>query len=158
MTALFHTLLNPVDFSACSNAAHRMALALAAANGARLVVLHVSELVPVQWDPGFGLGSAAQIEAQIRADARRKLDELSAAAPGSGMTTELRRGFPANEILAAAKRCKTDLIVLGTHGRTGVSRLLMGSVAEKVTRAAACSVLTVHAAPAAGRRGKSGKK
>ena len=63
--------------------------------------------------------------------------------PGLAVTGLVRAGYPAEEILAAAEEEHADMIVMGTHGRTGFDRMLFGSVAEKVVMAAACPVLTV---------------
>ncbi len=136
-----HTVLHPTDFSESSEHAFRLACALARDYGARLIVLHVrwlptpvfGEVVPMP-PPATGYSSAAT-EAQLH--------QIQAPDPAIHVEHRLEEGDPATEILSVAHETNTDLIVLGTHGRTGLSRLLMGSVAEQVVRRAACPVVSV---------------
>jgi nucleotide-binding universal stress UspA family protein len=88
----------------------------------------------------------ADLMRQIQEAAQAALDGVVSLAkrPGIGVDSALRQGPAWSEILAAAKDARADLIVIGTHGRRGLSRALLGSVAEKVVRTAACPVLTVH--------------
>ena len=133
------TILHPTDFSELSDAAFRLACALAQDHGGRLVVVHVSppqeagaEAVPGQppaGDPG-GL--------------RQALERLRPPDPGLPVEHRLEQGDAAEAILRLAREYGADLIVMGTHGRTGLRRLLMGSVAEQVMRAAPCPVLTIN--------------
>jgi nucleotide-binding universal stress UspA family protein len=134
-----HRILYPTDFSEHSGYAFALACALAEAQGADLVVLHVvppidthGEVLAQPWPGGF------------YEDLRDRLKQLQAP-EGSGISVDhwLEEGDPASEIVRVAATVGADLIVLGTHGRTGVHRLLMGSVAEQVVRRAACPVLTV---------------
>ena len=122
------------DFSAASDPAARMARELAAQLGAQLHLVHV---VPPITDPY---------------DADPRLKRLAAeCAPELRATTSLLSGRPARQIVRYAREHRIGIIVLGTHGRTGVSHALLGSVAEGVVRLAGCPVLTVPAAaPAAG--------
>src|SRR5690242_8829290 len=149
-----HTILHPTDFSEPSNSALGLACALARDYGARLVVLHVMA-PPVVTSAG---GVAAPNPLGLRAAAQGELDRLEV--PGAGLRVERRlaEGDPTAEILRAAGDTKTDLIILGTHGRTGLGRLLMGSVAEQVMRQAPCPVLTVKtprpASPSSGTIGE----
>jgi nucleotide-binding universal stress UspA family protein len=76
-------------------------------------------------------------------EARQKLEKLSVADAEVRMERQLAEGSPSEEILRIAQQINADLIVLGTHGRSGLARVLMGSVAEDVLRKASCPVLTV---------------
>jgi universal stress protein A len=126
-TALsFRQVLFATDFSEPSRNAGRTAVELARHFGARLHVLHV---VPPVTDP-------APAPDALRA-AAAELGE------GVSVVTAIASGRVASQILGYARRNAVDLIVLGTHGRTGVSRAILGSVAEGVVRRATCRVLTV---------------
>jgi nucleotide-binding universal stress UspA family protein len=135
-----HTLLHPTDFSERSEYAFRLACSLARDYGARLVVLHVVTPPVVI----YGEGVVPPEPEMFRAEAQEKLNRLEAPAPGVGMERRLTEGDPVAEILRLARESGADLIVLGTHGRTGLGRLLMGSVAEQVVRQAPCPVLTIR--------------
>lgn len=121
-------ILFPTDFSDASRLAGTTAADLARQFGARLHVLHV---VPPVTDP-------TPAPAAVRAIA----DEL---ARGLSVVTAVASGLVARQIAAYARKNAIDLIVIGTHGRTGVTRALLGSVAEAVVRHAPCRVLTVRA-------------
>jgi nucleotide-binding universal stress UspA family protein len=127
MAFAFRRMLFPTDFSEASRVAGRMAAALARESGAQLTLLHV---VPPVTDPSPSPTLAALAT------------EL---APGMSVTTEVLSGLPASRIVEYAQRRGVDLIVMGTHGRTGLSAALLGSVAEAVVRRAPCPVLTVPA-------------
>jgi nucleotide-binding universal stress UspA family protein len=134
------TILHPTDFSARSVNAFRLACSLARDHGARLVVVHV---VP---PPSAVLSGDGVVIPWIEEDfpaLEAKLRQLRPPDPNVDVTHELRRGGPAHEILRTARETGCDLIVLGTHGRRGLARLLMGSVAEQVVRQANCPVVTV---------------
>jgi nucleotide-binding universal stress UspA family protein len=135
-------ILFATDFSEGSDAALAMASSLARDNGARLLILHVHEPAIVY---GEGLAAAyAGLPEEQRADVRRILDTVQPTLPGIEFEHRLVTGLPAETIVESARQdSDVDLIVLGTHGRTGLSRLLMGSVAENVVRRAPCPVLTV---------------
>jgi nucleotide-binding universal stress UspA family protein len=136
-----HTILHPTDFSDRSGYAFRVACSLTRDYGARLVALHVvtSPLTIV-----YGEGAVPLDPETFRAEAKVKLDSLEPPAPGMALERRLTEGDPAAEILRQAREIDADLIVMGTHGRTGLARLLMGSVAEQVVRQAPCPVLTVR--------------
>jgi nucleotide-binding universal stress UspA family protein len=139
------TILHPTDFSEHSRPALELAFALARDYGARLVVLHAVAAPVVIYREAV----VAPSPDELRAAAWDQLEGLEV--PGAGARVERRLGdgdAPA-EILRAAQQLKADLIVMGTHGRTGLGRLLMGSVAEQVVRRAPCPVLTVRTPPAA---------
>ena len=121
------TLLFPTDFSSYSNQAYLHAVTLAEKHRATLIVLYVAP-------PGQ--------EAE-REHWRGQLEQIRPANPRISVEHLLLEGDPASEIVRYARDGRVSLIVMGTHGRTGVERLLMGSVAEKVLRDAPCSVLVV---------------
>jgi nucleotide-binding universal stress UspA family protein len=133
------TILHPTDFSKHSDYAFRLACALARDYGARLVVVHVAE-PPV---PLYGNGLIVPPTATYNEPLRAKLHELLPRDPKVRVEHEFAEGDAAIEILRLAEETKCNLIVMGTHGRTGLGRLLMGSVAEQVVRKAPCPVLTV---------------
>lgn len=121
-------ILFPTDFSPASEAAGRVAREMAVQAGARLHVLHV---VPPVTDPS--------LPAEHLARAGRAL------ADGLRVETALLSGWAGRNIVDYAREKRIDLIVVGTHGRTGISHALLGSVAETVVRLAPCLVLTVPA-------------
>jgi nucleotide-binding universal stress UspA family protein len=132
-------ILHPTDFSDRSKFAFGLACSLARDYGARLVVLHVAE--PPMAVAGEGvlmLPPAFDLE-----PLREQLQQLRPEDPKLPAEHRLVQGDAATEILRVAEEAKCDLIVMGTHGRTGLGRLLMGSVAEQVVRKASCPVLTV---------------
>lgn len=137
-------VLVPVDFSAPAAKALEYARAFAAQFQARLLLLHVVELSYV----GTGLGEmeAPLLEAELRQNAAQQLERLLAGlgTDGAALRTELRLGRPWQEICAAAKEQQVDLIVLGTHGYTGLKHVVLGSTAERVVRYAPCPVLVVR--------------
>jgi nucleotide-binding universal stress UspA family protein len=132
------TILHPTDFSERSEAAFRLACSLARDHRARLIVLHV---IP----PPVSHAEAVARQEPHSYREERWNDLYRLQAPGTGMDIEhrLADGDPAAEILRVAEESPCDLIVMGTHGRTGLGRLLTGSVAEQVLRHSACPVLTV---------------
>ncbi len=124
-------VLFPTDFSAASEPAGLVASEMARQQGARLHIVHV---VPPVTDP---------------ADSPERLARLAATLGGLRVETALLSGRVAHQIIRYAREKDIGLIVIGTHGRTGVSRALLGSVAESVVRLAPCPVLTVPGKPAA---------
>jgi nucleotide-binding universal stress UspA family protein len=132
-------ILLPVDFSTAGEAALAMASSLCRDTGAALVVLHVEE-PPMAYGGGelyYG------IEEPDREEISRMLHEVKPTDPGIPCLYRMATGDPAATIVQVADEEACDMIVLGTHGRTGIVRLLMGSVAEAVVRKASCPVLTV---------------
>jgi nucleotide-binding universal stress UspA family protein len=146
MAALeFRRILCPVDFSAASAGALRAAATLAQRSDASLTLLHVA-VVPGSAIPEAILPTPPELATDLTAPQDRPLLEWKAQAEKLGVkrVQAFRSvGRPAQEILALAKRDAFDLIVIGTHGRTGVGHLLLGSVAEEVVRRAHCPVLTL---------------
>jgi nucleotide-binding universal stress UspA family protein len=142
-------ILVPIDFSECSAAALSHALSLAAQLGASVDALHVAEIPSFKSEPriakesGFTSLREYALEAgQGELDAfLSKLD----ASQRKSVSARLDAGRPRDCILEHAKRERYDLIVMGTHGRTGRAHSLAGSVAESVVRMAPCPVLTVRA-------------
>lgn len=135
-------ILHPTDFSKASEAALQVARSLARDLGTRLVLLHVLPLAI--YLEGEMAAERAPWDYQHSLDvARRRLDSPDLEYP---VETRLSRGFEAEEILRLAQEVESDLIVMGTHGRTGVGRLLMGNTAESVLPRADCPVLVVKSA------------
>jgi nucleotide-binding universal stress UspA family protein len=141
----FRSVLVPTDFSDCSEAALRVALDLAAALGAKLRLLHVYPAPSLLFDP-YGIQPAEPVLLEAPKAARERLEREIEAASARGVETdgEVREGAPAPQILEEAREWKPDLIVMGTHGHTGLEHVLLGSVAERIVRLAPCPVLTVR--------------
>jgi nucleotide-binding universal stress UspA family protein len=135
-----HTILHPTDFSDRSDFAFRLACALARDYGAHLTLLHVMSPPMVVYGEGIIPPQPEDYQEQMEAELRR----LKAPDPSIRVEHRLEEGDPVEQILNAARETCADLIVMGTHGRTGLGRLLMGSVAEHVVRRASCPVLTVR--------------
>lgn len=135
-------ILFPTDFSTLGQTALEMATSLARDRGAKLVIVHVEE-PPLAYGGGelyYG------IQEPDRQELERMLNAVVPTDPDVGYEHHLMIGNPATAIVHLAEREHADMIVMPTHGRTGLSRLLMGSVAEEVVRKAKCPVLTVKAA------------
>lgn len=132
------TILHPTDFSQRSDYAFKVACTLASDYGANLVIMHVMS-APVF----FGDGVVVPGMTDLADELREKLKDLEVPDERVDVVRRLADGNPAAEILQVAQLSNADLIVMGTHGRSGLSRLLMGSVAEEVMRRATCPVLTV---------------
>ena len=135
---MFARILVPIDFSAPSEAALTYGRKLADQFDAALHLLHIAE------NP-FLRAASADRRAREEAPARWLQDRLTDADRRRGAVASVEQSDePASEILRYAKSNDIDLIVMGTHGRTGLVRAALGSVAETVVRAASCPVLTVH--------------
>jgi nucleotide-binding universal stress UspA family protein len=131
-------ILFPTDFSTLSDAALRHATALARDMGAKLVIVHVEE-------PPAAYGTGEMYYGIPDPDMPALTKMLEAVVPADPQVPyehHMATGDPAGEIVSLAEKEKVDLIVMGTHGRTGLGRLLMGSVAEAVVRRAPCPVFT----------------
>lgn len=133
------TILHPTDFSNRSKPAFDVACSLARDHAARLVVLHVIDTV----DSLSAALSAAERQQRVEHECEVKLHKLRP--DDESIVVEYRQaaGDPADIIPAIATEYPNGLIVMGTHGRTGLTRALMGSIAEAVVRHATCPVLTV---------------
>ena len=132
-------ILVPTDFSTTTKAAMQLATSLARDSGAALVILHVEE-PPMAYGGGefyYGIQEPDQDELL------RMLHEFVPADPAVPYVHRSVTGDPAHTIVRVAEEEDVDMIVMASHGRTGLTRLLMGSVAEVVVRHAKCPVLTV---------------
>jgi nucleotide-binding universal stress UspA family protein len=147
MSAASPRILVPVDFSPHSDRAVIYAESLAAQLNASIELLHVLEdpFLGEAWSPELGIPDVTEILATLLADAEGRLAMARTGVRAQGIPagSVVRRGSPAQTILEHAKACRFDLIVMGTHGRTGLSHALLGSVAERVVRQAPCPVLTL---------------
>jgi nucleotide-binding universal stress UspA family protein len=135
-------ILVPVDFSDFSREALAAATGIAELRGAEITLLHVM-IEPQASVPYEVYIDWQKVKGEIRADAEKLLAQM--AAPGTSAGKAVKRlewGEPASTIVQVAKEGSFDLIVMATHGRTGLSRLFLGSVAENVIRHAPCPVLS----------------
>jgi nucleotide-binding universal stress UspA family protein len=137
-------ILVATDFSDTADRALDYALALATALGGEVILVHAYE-IPVYAFPDGAFLATTEISERLAEAARTALDAAIAARAGAKVAIRgvLRTGTPWTEIEAVAKEEKADLVVVGTHGRKGIARALLGSVAEKVVRTAPCPVLSV---------------
>ena len=139
-------ILIPVDFSPYSKEALSYAKELAALYGAGLQVLHAIEepAYPYFYTPGSTLSPMGQLE-ELREKAEAAIDEIVEDAPGPEVPAErfVATGRPASEIARFAEENGSDMVVIATHGLTGLERLLVGSTAEQIVRLAPCPVFTV---------------
>jgi len=142
-------ILHPTDFSKASTPAFARALAEARQTRSALILVHV--LAPVIPAAGMSEGYLSpsvyeQLSKSARAWAQKQMDRLLAKAKASRMRARgmLLEGVAHEQIVRAAKRQRAGLIVMGTHGRTGVARFFLGSVAARVAATASCPVLTVR--------------
>lgn len=145
---VFRRMLVPTDFSPPSERAWELARRLARAVCAEIVLLHVYVPPPPPFvDVGVPAPAVIDIYAETRKWVEDQLTRWAETATGEGLTvkTVLRDGSAHREIIATAQDENADLIAIGTHGYSGVERLLLGSVAEKVIRLAPCPVLAIRA-------------
>jgi nucleotide-binding universal stress UspA family protein len=150
---VFNRILVPVDFSSCSHAACDLASSMAMKLGATIELLHVQE--PPAWQ-GFVIPelvvnvpneASTSLYKFVQTRTQRALEHLAEKLQHAGVTQVRHRqeaGEPGKVIISVAEEERFDLIVMGTHGRKGFERLVMGSVAERVVRRAPCPVLTVR--------------
>ena len=146
--APLNCILVPVDFSAPSRQALRFAREWGARFGSQIVLLHVVE--PANALAAFGLEPVASLVVPVdfRDQAQAELRRLMAEefSPSEKVSMQLREGAPYDQIAQAAREVAADVIIIATHGRTGLSRALLGSTAERVVRHAPCPVLTLRRA------------
>ncbi len=137
-------ILVPVDFSECSRKALRYAIPFAKQFGASLTLLFVTQINYAVGE--FGMVDSPLLEVQVREAAEQSLDKLMAEEIGNAVPASraMRIGRPATEIAAAAKELDADLIIISTHGHTGLKHVFLGSVTENVARVAPCPVLVVR--------------
>jgi nucleotide-binding universal stress UspA family protein len=143
----FRRILHPTDFSPASRRAFATALALARADRAALTIVHVLSLVgPLVGDAYVPPEAYRQLGASARRAAGRRLTRLLARARRAGVRARglLLDGLPYEQIVRAARARRADLVVIGTHGRKGLPRFFLGSVAARVVALAPCPVLTVR--------------
>mgnify|MGYP002624830647 CR=1 FL=1 len=138
-------ILAPTDFSQYSRQAMKYACAFAEQFGAELHLL-LQDLVAMVPEPGLAFPPPGDYMQELKSSAERSLSTIpdSDWCAGKKVVRSVRQGPPFLEVVRYAKENQIDLIVLGTHGRTGLSHVLLGSVAEKVVRKAPCPVLTVR--------------
>jgi len=142
------TIVHPTDFSRASTNAFKRAMEMAKANRAQLLLVHV--LAPVAatlMTDGYIVPKVYQdMEASARADAQRQMRKLLDQAKRAGLRVKalLPDGIAHERIVQAARSKKADVVVIGTHGRTGFARFFLGSVASRVLAIAPCPVLTVR--------------
>jgi len=138
-------ILVPTDFSGPSKAAADLALDFAERFAAPIVLVHV-HLAPMGAYTPVPIMPSRDYVAALEDAVSKLLEEEASRLSGRGVevTTLLRTGFPSDEILVAAKQVDAGLIIMGTHGRRGLPRALLGSIAEKMVRLSPVPVLTVH--------------
>ncbi len=140
-------ILLPTDFSDPARYAQQYAKTLAERFGAELHLLHVVPELTMPLSDSLWSMTDAEQQLHIRRANIRLPEEVGSQWSKEHRTVcAVRVGYTAEEIVKYANECAIDLIVIGTHGMTGLSRLLLGSVAEKIVRLATCPVLTVHPA------------
>jgi nucleotide-binding universal stress UspA family protein len=143
------TILVPVDFSSCSRQGLQYAIGFANEFAARMILLHAIYLGYIYSSEGTAIYDIPGLHEAARKNAERQMRKLVRTVNfGSAkFETMFTEGSPVSDICAFAKDHDTDLIITSTHGLTGLQRVLIGSVAEKVVRHAPCSVLVVPSHP-----------
>jgi len=140
-------ILLPTDFSDFSRTATRYACDLTGKFDSELHLLHVcQDLVAMVPEPGLAFPPPGEYMQELQESAEGALKDFLDPnwAEGKSIVREVRQGPPFLEIIRYAKKVDIDLIVIGTHGRSGLAHALLGSVAEKVVRKSPCPVLTVR--------------
>ena len=139
-------ILVPTDFSDSSGKALEYAAVFAAQFGAAITLLHIAEVGSIGYE--HGAGDFPRMEAQLRIAAEKQIADCVKG--GAAAEIQVRRGWPFggkrayHEIVEAARELHSDLIVISTHGLTGLDHMIMGSTAERVVRFAPCPVLVVR--------------
>lgn len=138
-------ILVATDFSETADAAFDYAVDLAKQLGAKVVVMHAYEL-PVYGFPSGALVASVEMATRIMSGAQEALEAACKARASSGVEISqvVRQGVAWEEVHRVADEVNADLIIIGTHGRKGLSRALLGSVAEKIIRTSTRPVLTIH--------------
>jgi nucleotide-binding universal stress UspA family protein len=149
--ANFTKIVAATDFSEDSTLALTYAEEIARRFGSEMILLHVDQaLPPVMVSPEIGpvmdVGAMTRIAEEQRMMAQKELDKIVNRLREAGLKARsmLKVGSPFLEIIHVARAENADLIVMGTHGRTGIAHVLMGSVAERVVQKAHCPVLTIR--------------
>ena len=140
-------ILHPTDFSKASSAAYKRAVDMAKANRAELLLVHVlAPAIPMMADGYLSPKVYEDMESASRAYGQKHLAALVRKAKQAGVRVKglLLEGIPHERVAGAARSKKADLLVIGTHGRTGFAKLFLGSVASRILAVAPCPVLTVR--------------
>lgn len=136
-------ILVPIDFSDHSRKAFAYALKFAEQFGSELELVNV--VTPVIYAEGMVLPAAMEnLDQQTEEHAKKELDKMADEAPKVNVRTAVLTGNPYDEIVTHARKQKTDLLLITTHGRTGLQHFLLGSTAEKILRHAPCPVMVVR--------------
>jgi len=146
-TKLFHRIVVPADFSRCSEEAWALAQRVAERLGSEVVLVHVFLVMSPYGDVPIGHSDATgQAVENARKWVSEELEKMVAGARARGIKARpvMRTGMPHQEIVALATEERADIVIMGTHGRSGLSRVLLGNVAERVIHFAPCPVLTVR--------------
>jgi nucleotide-binding universal stress UspA family protein len=137
-------ILVPVDFSEAALGVLEYALEIARDRGAEVTLLHVVGVPVAPFDPAYGVAADPKMLLDLQSGAEKGLAEMVERFPGTEIRTQVHTGSPSREIVREAKEWNADLVVIGTHGRTGLRHVFLGSVAENVVRLAPCPVLTLR--------------
>jgi nucleotide-binding universal stress UspA family protein len=143
---LFYRIVVPTDFSDCAEEAWALGQRMAAALGSELVLAHVLVETPLYEEGPFAMEKTRRVYEAARKWAEEAIEHWASTARGKGLKvrTVLRTGVPYREIVDLAADERADLVLIGTHGRGGLDRALLGSVADRVVRVSPCPVLTVR--------------
>ncbi len=146
----FKNILVPIDFSDASLHAVKLAGALATKTGGRVTLLHIG-VIPHFYATEFGLSESSgplftQMSQELAIEQKSKLESirLGNLPPEVATATVIREGWPPEEVLEELRSGSYDLLVMGTHGRTGLKRALLGSVTERVVRECPIPVMVTH--------------
>jgi nucleotide-binding universal stress UspA family protein len=144
-------ILVPVDFSDNAQAVLDWAAHLAQEHGSRILLIHAYHL-PVEFQQLEGAYLPPDFWSNVKSEAEQSLAELAQELEGRGLEVArlVREGYPASVIVDEAESRGADLIVIGTHGHSGLKHMLLGSIAERVVQKSPCPVLTVKAQAGAG--------
>ena len=139
-------VLVPVDFSDSARPIVEYARGIAKDRGATVSLLHVVTTPSPAFDSPKSAAADPKVAAEFRALAEKELDPLAALVREAGVRVETKvlLGAPSREIVSFAKSTGADLVVIGTHGRTGLRHVFLGSVAENVVRLCPCPVITLR--------------
>ena len=139
-------ILVPVDFSDAARPVAEYARDLARDRGATVILLHVVGVPVTPLDPAYGAAADPKFLQDLQSGAARGLEDLATVVRQGKVPVETRvvTGAPSREIVRIARESDADLVVIGTHGRTGLRHVFLGSVAENVVRLCPCPVLTLR--------------
>ena len=143
---LFRRIVVPTDFSECAEEAWGLAQRMASTIDSEVVLVHVFVEPPLYGESPLTPNATWQVFEKARKWVEEELEKWAAVARKKGATVRpvIRTGSPSEQIVELATSEPADLVVMGTHGRGGMSRVLLGSVADRVIRLAPCPVLTVR--------------